>query len=214
VSVNSLFIFIDESGDLQKGNTGSNYFVITGVTTFSPELSAEKVQSLRYALISQGWKLPHFHASDNLRIIRREFGMLINSLNSIGAFTVIFDKAKQAKNDYKPSDIFSMCMIQIFDLIINKYKNQFRRLIIVADQTLTKSERGRVFGVVREYLKSRDISFFFFFERALSEPNMQISDYLSWSIFQVCEKGKESGLDVMKIENRLEVVYFKNDHPG
>lgn len=50
----TLFIFMDESGDMQFGAKATQHFALTAVCTTTPTRSASALQQLKYDLMSHG----------------------------------------------------------------------------------------------------------------------------------------------------------------
>lgn len=67
-----LFVFADESGNLDFTQNGTNNFVMASVMTTNPVSSAKPLQRLKYALISQDLDVSSFRASKDLRRIRSQ----------------------------------------------------------------------------------------------------------------------------------------------
>jgi hypothetical protein len=59
----SLFIFIDESGNFDFSDKGTDHFVMAFVATLSPLDSARALDELRYQLLAEGKDVTYFHAS-------------------------------------------------------------------------------------------------------------------------------------------------------
>jgi hypothetical protein len=79
----SLFIFLDESGNLDFSTKGSKHFVLTAVTALNPLESSSKIQDLKYRLLIEGSDIQHFHASEDRQIVRNEVFRVINTLEPI-----------------------------------------------------------------------------------------------------------------------------------
>jgi hypothetical protein len=69
----SIYLFIDESGDLLPYELGSSSLVLAAFATTSPSLISSKIHELRYQLLSSGVGISNFHAADDSRLIRSEF---------------------------------------------------------------------------------------------------------------------------------------------
>ena len=186
----TLFIFIDESGDLLLPPQGTNHFILTAVSTFAPTSSASAVQQLKYQLLSEGWNIPFFHASDNLRIIRKRFSELIVSLESIKCFVCVLDKREISLFTRERTEIFLSSLITLIDKVFAHHEGCFRKVILILDRVFSNKQFSPVIQGIKSHLKKVGMAYHLIIQSASQEPNSQISDYISWSTFQRFERGK------------------------
>ena len=200
-SSQALFIFIDESGDLLVPPQGTNYFILAAVSTFAPTSSATSVQELKYQLLSEGWNIPFFHASDNLRIIKDRFFKLIVAIESITSFVYVLDKRDEALLFLERTELFLSSLIDLLDEVFAHHAGRFRKVVLVLDRTFPKRQFSPIIQGIKSYLKKLDLSYHLIIQSASQEPNSQISDYISWSTFQKFEKGKV--IDFVNLRSEL-----------
>ena len=179
-------------------------------------MSAAQVQRLRYRLISQGWTLPHFHSSENLRVIRDEFRRLVDSLENFFVTACILRKRNVLSSEWDPACIYRDCLLQVVQAVLNSRERDVHKLILITDAPLPKSQLKPSIHSLRSELKSRALPFHHYLERALYEPNLQISDSIAWTIFQEMEKGRKVDLPKLKSLGKLKLMEFQvnDDHLG
>ena len=117
--IETIFVFIDESGDLQKPPQGTSHFVLCALATKTPIESAAEVFKLRYTLLTQGWTLPAFHASENLRVIRDQFRQLVDSLDNIHFDVRVVRKEEVKDLAWNASQIYGRCILRLLDSIMS-----------------------------------------------------------------------------------------------
>ena len=74
-----MFVFMDESGDLQFIPKGKQHFILSAVCTATPEESAHAMQVLNYDLLAmaKGSDDLEFHATANTKGARRRVADVI-----------------------------------------------------------------------------------------------------------------------------------------
>lgn len=68
-----LYVFIDESGNLDFGPKGTNHFVLSAIIVTDPISSSRSMQGLKYCLMKNGKggnEYDYFHASEDLQNTR------------------------------------------------------------------------------------------------------------------------------------------------
>ncbi|NQU77392.1 DUF3800 domain-containing protein, partial [Candidatus Falkowbacteria bacterium] len=90
-----LYLFVDESGNLDFSPKGTKYFTLSCLCTFSPVREREKLLGLRYHLLGEGADQEFFHATEDRQIVRNQVFDIIDSLvDDIGIYSVIVQKNK------------------------------------------------------------------------------------------------------------------------
>ena len=80
----TVFLFFDESGDLNFSDSGSPYYFFGALTTRAPGPLTHRLSELRYQFLAEGLELERFHAADRLTARRRSTRCL-HSIPSAGA---------------------------------------------------------------------------------------------------------------------------------
>lgn len=91
----SLYIFLDEGGDLNFSQSGTKFFTLTCVTKCRPFALDDHLLSLKYDLLEEGLGLERFHASEDRQHVRnRVFEKIANSLKSFRIDSIVVEKRK------------------------------------------------------------------------------------------------------------------------
>ena len=88
----SLFVFIDESGNFDFTLRGTRHFVMAGVMATSPIDSASQLNALKYKLMAEGVDISDFHASEDRQAVRDRVFPIIDSLKNIRAHVIFGEK--------------------------------------------------------------------------------------------------------------------------
>lgn len=77
----TLFVFVDESGNLDFSPSGTNQYVLAAVATTDPLFSASELQKLKYEHLKSGdMDVEFFHASEDRQFVRDGVIATINGL--------------------------------------------------------------------------------------------------------------------------------------
>ncbi|MEK6885017.1 MAG: DUF3800 domain-containing protein, partial [Nanoarchaeota archaeon] len=90
----NLYIFIDESGNLDFSANGTKFFILTCITTTSPLTDREKFLALKYELLGDGFEQEYFHATEDKQTVRDAFFDIAKQLNDFEVHSVIAQKNK------------------------------------------------------------------------------------------------------------------------
>lgn len=79
--MNTLYIFIDESGNFDFSTRGTRHLVMCAYSTNQPEKDTTEFQNLKYSLLSDGVEQECFHATEDLQKVRDSVFKLIKNMD-------------------------------------------------------------------------------------------------------------------------------------
>ncbi|MEM5986571.1 DUF3800 domain-containing protein [Corynebacterium hesseae] len=188
----TLYVFLDESGDMQFGAKASTHFLITAFCTFAPASTAIRLQALKYELMAAGSKDLEFHATENSKGTRKRVIDRINELDRCRVHTIWVDKRMTHPTYQSPPQLLGL-----FAGAMGKWINaawgdsEVGQVILIFDSVLTGKERSAFEKRIKPLLKGLQLEFRVLFHPVKQDLNGQIADYFSWSWFQKMERGKE-----------------------
>ncbi len=185
----TLFVFIDESGNFDFSTKGTRHFVMAGVAALAPLDSAAEMQTLRYKLLSEGVDVPGFHAAEDRQFVRDRVFKTFESIENVKVHAIYGDKhraAPQLQSDSKLHGLFGRALIKYFLRVFDSA--DYKRVVVIFDQALTKSKQGDFHGVIKPELKALGKPFHIYFQKMLTDMNGQIADYVAWSKFVHIER--------------------------
>jgi hypothetical protein len=187
----ALFIFIDESGNFDFSDRGTRHFVMAGVAALAPLDSAAEMQALRYQLLAEGFDVSGFHAAEDKQFIRDRVFESFGAIKNVRAHTIFGDKhraAPQLQSDSALHALFGRALIKYFLRVFES--SDFKRVVVVFDQALTKKKQGDFFGFIKPQLKALSKPFHIYFQKMVTDMNGQIADYVAWSRFVELERNE------------------------
>lgn len=187
----TLFVFIDESGNFDFSSRGTNHFVMAGVAALAPLDSAAEMQALRYELMSNGRNVFGFHASEDPQIVRDQVFATFMGLENIKAHVIYGSKyllPPELQSDSAFHTLFGGALIRHFLTAFDKA--DYEKIVVVFDQALTRKKQGDFHSVLKPELKALRKPFHLFFQPMMVDMNGQIADYVAWAKFVSLERNE------------------------
>ena len=185
----TLFVFMDESGDLQFGRKASQHFVLSAVCIREPSESAARMQKLKYELMAQGSRDLEFHATENSRGTRKRVLACISELTNLRVHTLWINKAFTI-----PSLQSEVALLKEFGTSMGRWVEQALRessdeqVIMIFDSLLTAKQQKIFLKVVKPILGTLGVPYRVLFHPVKQDLNGQIADYFSWAAFRLLER--------------------------
>jgi len=121
-----LYIFVDESGDMNFSKNGTKYFTLTALSKIRPFVIYEPLVNLKYDLWEKGIEFEYFHASEDTYITRREvFELISKNLSKFTADCVVVEKSKTNPSLQTPAQFYKKIFEILFNYILNNIKGNF-----------------------------------------------------------------------------------------
>ena len=188
----TLFIFIDESGNFDFSDRGTRHFVMAGVIALAPLQTAVVLQAVRYHLLAQGHDLRQFHASEDRQSVRDAVFASMQHMCDVRTHVVHGDKSQMPQHVKSDTALHSLFGGSIVEFAIRTHSSdEYRRAVVIFDQALTKSKQGTFHAVVKPRLKKLGKPFYLFFQPMIADMNGQLADYVAWSKFVQLERGEQ-----------------------
>ena len=217
----TLFIFIDESGDLDFSPKGTKYFLISAISTLDP-LGKEKLEKIKYDLIEKGTDIEYFHATKDEQFVRNRVYNFIESLEGIEIDSVIVQKNKTNPSLYIPekkmwkkekgSELYSMVLRTLLRYIFYRYRDSINidLAVVVLSSIFNKSKQELIKKTIKIYLEQEFLKpFFLYFHQCKADKNTQIADYCCWAIHKKWTDGEMRPYSAIQNKIRSEFDIFE-----
>ena len=206
----TLYIFVDEAGDMDFSAKGSTHYMFTFLAKRRPFNLHEYISNYRYSLLERNLDpfvnkrldIEAFHACEDNNYVKNELFNIISTFNenSVKAYSYILEKPKVDPSKRKEKDRFyidnlSFAIQKLLD-VLNIDKN----FIIITDRLPVQNNKKKQIGAlkkgIKEYLKNKNldkqIRYDIFHHSSASSANLQIVDYICWAIFRKFERNDDS----------------------
>lgn len=230
----TLYIFIDESGDFVFSKKGTNYFILTAVSTLNPLEKRDTIMEVRYELLRDGFELEYFHATEDKQAVRDKVYATLKTIPNLEVDSVIAEKRKanfalyhdlviDPKNTggfkIKKIDVQEKFYKQVCETLIqyvlHRYINlrsnvSISKIVVIMDQCLTTKKRAFVTKAIKTYIKNKfGLVPYTYFHSTKSDINSQIADYFCWAIKQKWDDKEIRPFNEIKTSVKSEFDIFK-----
>ncbi len=208
-----VYIFLDESGNLDFSARGTRYFVLTSVSMVRPFPIYEALDAYKYDCLEYGLTSEYFHcANDNRHVRARVFEIIGAHLEHIAVDLLIVEKRK-TKSSLTPDGRFYAEMLgSLLRRVLSRESYPAGQEVIVITDTvpfrkrreaLEKSVRLALSRAVPDRLRYRVLH-----HGSRAHYGLQVADYVCWAVFRECERGQSDFYDRIRpaVLSRTDVV--------
>ena len=206
----TLYVFIDESGNFDFSPKGTRHFVMSAVYTTRPGQSANQMSSLKYQLLSEGVDIPSFHATNDSQYVRDQVFSNIRSMENLEAIAVFGSKSEipfKLQNSLDMYVLFSKYLVSRI-LETTTIKNA-KNIIFILDQALPKVMLNQVTKSIKNEIKVTSVKFQILFHSMKSDFNSQIADYCCWAYYVYLERKELRPLNQLQLLPRYRTFNIK-----
>lgn len=219
----SLYVFIDESGDFVFTSKGSKYYVITAIITENPSEAFEEFTALKFALLSkemfpelsQEYREENisnsFHATEDKKVVRNEVFKIISTMKSIKAHAIVVRKNMTNPRLYPPEKFYTKISSYLISYIQKTYK--FSSLCVLFNGSpIKKLRRAMLKGVKKEIARNNiNKEYNIYFPNSSTERMFDVADYICWAISRKWTRGEMEEYEIIKqLLGSQELDIFKN----
>ncbi len=134
---NTLYIFLDESGNLDFSNTGTKNYVLAAVVTDNPLASSQELQDLKYEHLRHDIDTTHFHASEDRQAVRNDvIARLQRMTNTIKVHYIHAEKNKTYPALQNSAAFYGKLGTTLIKFIVSWKASNYDEVVIVFDKAL------------------------------------------------------------------------------
>lgn len=215
----TLYIFIDEAGNLAFTPKSSKCFCMTGLVSSLDNMLITNLYHKKNELIftleeskkSVGHKyrmedtIEYFHATEDYQFVRNEVISEIACYKDLKAYAVITEKSKthpvlqQKENFYYKNVKWLM-----HGIMHNTNITDYDRILIFFDNMPTaKHKKAMIKGIkltIADFFREKGIKIPYYIVSHQSKSNvyLQVVDYICWAIYVKNERGENRPYDALK----------------
>jgi Protein of unknown function (DUF3800) len=184
-----LYIFLDESGNLDFSGNGSRFFLITGVVQERPFEAYKALYDLRYDLIEAGDDIHWFHATEDKQAVRnRVFAIIQQNLDGMRVDALIVEKRKTHPNLQQESRFYPEMLGYLLRHVLGATDLEPYKEVIVMTARLKSGAQSKEFEKIVKVTLAKMLPEKVRW-RVLHHPShcnfdLQIADYCSWAIYR------------------------------
>lgn len=210
---NCLYVFVDESGNLDFSTKGTAHYVLAAVTARSPLASSQTLQSLKYDLLTDGnggTEHQHFHASEDTQLIRDKVFAAISALTTI-QINYLYAEKRKTHPKFQNASFYHLLGSALVKYLLKVHQTSpYAKVIVIFDQALTNKEQGKFLKAVKPVLKEINTPYAIYFHRTMSDFNGQIADYCAWAKYVSLERNEQRPLTALTPLQQTNFDIFAN----
>lgn len=180
----AVYLFFDESGNLDFSENGSRWFCFGALTLRDPGPLSAALTRLRYGLLEQGLELEHFHAAEDRQAVRNQ---VFSALAAVGGFEVdvlVAEKCLTPAVLRDPFEFYRHLAHVLMDSVLDRFRDVDEPIVIITDSLPVQRERKaleKAFRTaLRESLKGRPFSIVH--HNSATHAGLQAVDYCTWAV--------------------------------
>ena len=195
-----LFVYVDESGNLDFSSSGTAHYVLAAVATTDPFYSASRLQELKYEYLKSGKEdVEYFHASEDRQFVRNDVLLTIKELQGkINVHFIYAQKNKTVPSLQNPVKFYAKLGLVLSKFIIQYKSDGFSEVVIIFDKCLRGQQQKAFLKEMKAELKGLGKPYKIYFHRTLTDFNGQIADYFAWSKYVWLERDEKRPLTSLR----------------
>ena len=210
-----VYIFLDESGNLDFSARGTRYFVLTSVSMERPFPMYDALDAYKYDCLEFGLANERFHcSSDNRHVRGRVFDIIGAHLVKMSVHSLIAEKRATEPTLSKHGRLYSEMLGCLLRRVLSRTtKLNTSEVIVIADAVPLRSRRQAIEKSVRSALSKtlpKRPVFRILHHDSRAHYGLQVADYLCWAVFRKYERGESGFFDQVRPAMLSEVEFFES----
>jgi len=188
----SVYVFFDESGNLDFSPGGTRFIVFGALTTRTPADLLRPLSDLRYDLLAQGHEIECFHATEDRQIVRDQVFGVLERMTNFDFDAVIVEKRKVFPSLQDPLRFYPQFASYLLQYIFARYDDPSEPIVIVTDKVPVRKFRSALEKTFKGYIRSHlgDRPFNLVHHASASHACLQGADYCNWAIYKKWTNGE------------------------
>jgi hypothetical protein len=206
----AVYLFFDESGNLDFSENGSRHFCFGALTLRDPGPLTAALTRLRYRFLEQGLELHCFHAAEDRQSVRDG---VFEALRAVGGFdfdVLVVDKRLTPDELRDPFEFYAHLGYILVDSVLTRFREDAEPVVIITDSLPLQRDRkalAKAFRTaIRESLRGR--TFTILHHTSAAHAGLQAVDYCTWAV-QRKLKGDSRPYELIRPWIRAEWEAFK-----
>lgn len=210
----TLYIFLDEGGNLDFSANGTPFFTVSTITKLRPFSIESDLLALKYDLLEEGLDLERFHASEDKQNVRdRVFSIIGQHLPQFRIDSLIVEKRK-TQPQFRAQEKFYPAMLgYLLKYVFKQVMGENHKQIIVKTDQLPLNKKRKAFekaikttlaDMLPNHARYRVLH-----HESRSSISLQVADYCNWAIYKKWTTGDSRSYDLIKEGIKSEFDIFR-----
>ena len=206
-----VYVFLDESGNLDFGSSGTRYFVLTSVATTRPFAWFDSLDSYKYDCIEYGLTSEYFHcAEDNRHVRAKVFDIIRENIASLRIDCLIVEKKNVSPELQEVGDFYPATLGRLLSEVMGVEVAAGAGEVIVITDTIPLMRRRQAIERATRTTLSRHlpagVRYRLLHHQSRPHYGLQIADCCSWAVYRKWQTGENLWFDLLQPAIRSETV--------
>ncbi len=211
----ALYLFFDESGNLDFSGKGTKFFAFGCLTTKDPASLLHPLAALRYQLLEEGVDLECFHAAEDRQSVRNTVFAILAEVGGFEFDAVLIEKSKTPAALHDPPHFYPRFARDLLARVFLRFQNH-EPIILVTDRLPIKRKRQAVEKALRSFLRN-DLGsrpFTIVHHSSASHLCLQAADYCMWAIYRKWSLGDDRSYNLIRsfVRSEVDILQATNEH--
>ena len=211
-----VYVFLDESGNLDFNTSGTRYFVLTSVSMKRPFLLNDALDGYKYDCLEYGLDTERFHcAYDNKHVRSRVFDIISGHSEGVEIHSLFVEKSKVPPDNRAEERFYPEMLGNLLRHVLETPLHAAAEEIIVITDTLPlKKRRHAIKWAVKPTLVRmipNSPRYRVLHHDSRSHYGLQVADYCCWAIFRKHERGDDAYYRRIERAVRSELDILRTD---
>ncbi len=195
-----VYVFLDESGNLDFSDRGTRYFVLASVSMKRPFQVNDALDGYKYDCIEYGLEHEGFHcANDNAHVRSKVFDIIGDRLEGVEINSLVVEKSRTASDTRAEARFYPEMLGTLLRTVLETAFHATAEEIVVITDNLPLNRRRRAIEkavkVTLERMLPNSPGHRILHHDSRSHYGLQVADYCCWAIFRKHERGDRSYYD-------------------
>ena len=182
-----LYIFLDESGNLDFSDSGSRYFVLTSVSTRRPFPFSSALDEFKYDCLESELDIQSFHcAEDRQRVRDKVFAIIGANLGSLRVDSLIVEKRKTGPALREETRFYPEMLGYLLKYVLPGESQPGTAITVITDRLPLQRKRRAIEKAIKGALASMVPlslpSYRILHHESKSHYGLQVADYCCWAV--------------------------------
>lgn len=180
----AVFLFFDESGNLDFSPNGSRHFCFGVLTLRDPGPLTAAFTRLLYALLEQGLELEYFHAAEDRQAVRDQVFAVLTEVGGFDVDLLVADKRAMHPALRDPFEFYCRLGHVIVEAALDRVRERDEMIVVITDTVPLQRERKAVAKTFRTAIRRSlgDRKFIILHHASAAHAGLQAVDYCTWAL--------------------------------
>ena len=206
----AVYIFLDESGNLDFSARGSRFFCFGTLTVRDPAPVAKALTGLRYELMASGLELECFHASEDRQAVRDRVFSALREVDDFDLDFVVADKFAAPEQHREAFAFYAYLGYGLIDRVLARLGDVDDRIVLVTDTLPLHRDRKALAKAFRTAIRETlgDRPFSLVHHASAAHAGLQGADYATWAVQRKWQRGDQRSYLLIRDWIRSETEAF------